>query len=137
MKSAFFSLLTGILFGLGLIISEMVNPKRVRGFLDISGYWDPTLLFVMLGALCVTTLGYRIVLSRGKPFFAMSFFVPKHRVVDRRLILGAILFGVGWGLSGLCPGPAIVGLSTFNIDILLFVIAMIVGMKTFQYIDKK
>ena len=133
MKSTLSSLLAGMLFGLGLIISEMVNPKRVQGFLDVGGHWDPTLLFVMAGALLVTSLGYRVILSRSKPFFEDAFFVPTNRIIDCRLILGAALFGAGWGLSGLCPGPAIVGLSTFNGDILLFVVAMIAGMKAFEY----
>ena len=134
MKGILSSLLAGMLFGLGLIVSEMVNPKRVQGFLDISGHWDPTLLFVMLGALVVTGIGYKMILSRSKPFFESAFSVPTNRTIDTRLIVGAALFGAGWGLSGLCPGPAIVGLSTVNSDILVFVVAMIVGMKTFEYV---
>ena len=134
MKSTLASLLAGMLFGLGLIVSEMVNPRRVQGFLDVSGDWDPTLLFVMAGALVVTGLGYKVILARSKPLFEDAFPLPTNRIIDFRLILGAALFGVGWGLSGLCPGPAIVDLSTFNVDVVVFVIAMIIGMKTFEYV---
>lgn len=134
MNSTLSALLAGAIFGLGLILSEMVNPKRVQGFLDITGNWDPTLLFVMGGALLVTGVGYKLIFARGKPLFAQTFAVPTKRMIDRRLIIGAILFGMGWGLSGLCPGPAIVGLSTFNTDVVIFVVAMIAGMKLFEAI---
>jgi len=126
--------IVGLLFGLGLIQSEMVNPARVLGFLDISRQWDPTLVFVMAGALLVTALGYRIVLSYEKPWLEAGFSVPSNRVIDARLLVGAALFGIGWGLVGLCPGPALVGLATLNTDIAIFVVAMIAGMKAFDYL---
>lgn len=137
MKSTLSAFAAGVLFGLGLIVSEMVNPRRVQGFLDISGNWDPTLVFVMAGALLMTGIGYRWVLRRSKPLFEASFSVPSNRMIDLRLIVGAILFGVGWGLSGLCPGPAIVGVTTFNPGVVIFIAAMIVGMKLFEKLDKK
>ena len=137
MKSTVSAFASGAIFGIGLIVSEMVNPRRVQGFLDISGNWDPTLVFVMAGALLVATIGYKFVLSRQKPLFESSFSIPTNRIIDARLIIGAILFGVGWGLSGLCPGPAIVSLATLNPNIVIFIVAMIVGMKLFETLDKK
>ena len=137
MRSLLSALVAGLIFGAGLILSEMVNPRRVQGFLDITGNWDPTLAFVMGGALLVTGIGYKLLFSRGKPFFEASFSVPTNRVIDAKLIIGAALFGVGWGLSGLCPGPAIVGASTFNQEILVFVAAMVAGMKGFELFERK
>jgi len=137
MKVTISAFLAGAIFGLGLIISEMVNPKRVQGFLDITGNWDPTLAFVMGGALLTTAIGYKVVFARGQPLYENSFSVPTNRKIDAPLIMGAILFGAGWGLSGLCPGPAIVGLSTFNIGIVAFILAMIVGMKIFEHVEIK
>jgi len=137
MKSILSALLAGLIFGIGLILSEMVNPRRVQGFLDVTGNWDPTLIFVMSGALLVTGIGYKIIFSRKKPLFSNSFYVPTNRAIDAKLIIGALLFGAGWGLSGLCPGPAIVGTSTFNKDILVFMAAMVVGMKAFEFVEKK
>ncbi len=129
MKSSLSALVAGIIFGLGLVLSEMVNPRRVRGFLDISGSWDPTLVFVMAGAVLVAAVGFKLVFSRGRPLFEDDFAVSSNRTIDARLIFGAVLFGVGWGIAGLCPGPAIVGLATLNTDIVIFVIAMMAGMK--------
>jgi uncharacterized membrane protein YedE/YeeE len=129
MKSAISAFIAGLIFGLGLILSEMVNPQRVRGFLDIAGNWDPTLVFVMGGAVLVTAIGFRLAFLRSKPWFSPAFSVPTNRIIDSRLVLGAVLFGIGWGIAGFCPGPAIVGLATLNTDILVFVLAMIVGMK--------
>lgn len=137
MKSTLSAFAAGLIFGVGLIISEMVNPKRVQGFLDIGGSWDPTLAFVMGGALLVTGVGYKVLFSRGKPIFETSFTLPTNRVIDAKLVVGAVLFGVGWGLSGLCPGPAIVGASTLNQDILVFLAALVVGMKAFELVEKK
>lgn len=129
MRTNLFSFASGLVFGLGLIISEMVNPARVLGFLDVTGVWDPTLAFVMAGAMVVTSVGYRWVLNRDKPIFATKFWLPQNRRIDTSLIGGAAIFGVGWGMAGLCPGPAIVGAATLNINVLLFCAAMIAGMK--------
>ena len=131
-KSTASALLAGLIFGGGLILSEMVNPARVLGFLDVSGRWDPTLAFVMGGALAVAGIGYRLAFLRGRPLFSGVFSVPANRVIDIRLVAGAVLFGIGWGLAGLCPGPAIVGLSTLNSDIIVFVLAMVAGIKLFE-----
>ena len=137
MKSTISAFVTGLIFGLGLILAEMVNPARVRGFLDVAGSWDPTLLFVMGGALLVAAVGYKFIFLRGHPLFATTFAVPTRREIDSRLLVGAALFGVGWGMSGLCPGPAIVGLATLDADIVIFMVAMMGGMKLLDYIEKQ
>lgn len=118
---------TGLLFGLGLTISEMINPARVLGFLDVAGPWDPTLAFVMAGALAATLPLFRFILRRPCPVLDRQFHLPTQSKIDRRLIFGAAVFGVGWGLSGFCPGPALAGLASGNPGVFLFVAAMIGG----------
>jgi uncharacterized protein len=121
-------LLTGLLFGAGLALSGMTDTSKVIGFLDIFGAWDPDLMWVMGGALAVTLLGTPLVLSRAKPVLAASFSLPLSTAVDRRLILGGALFGVGWGLWGYCPGPAVAALAYGEWSTMIFLGAMIVGM---------
>lgn len=118
---------TGLIFGLGLSISEMINPVRVIGFLDIAGRWDPTLIFVMGGALAITLPGYALILRRRRPLLDGEFYLPMKRAVDRPLILGAAIFGIGWGLGGFCPGPALAALASGSPAVFLFVLAMIAG----------
>ena len=101
------SLVCGLIFGLGLMISGMTDPTRVLGFLDVLGRWDPTLAFVMIGALAVTGVGFALFRRRGAPLLARAASWPTRHVVDRPLVIGALMFGTGWGLSGLCPGPAL------------------------------
>ena len=120
------ALIIGTIFGLGLAISQMVNPARVIGFLDVAGRWDPTLIFVMGGALLLTAPIFPVVL-RGKPFLAEQFSLPTKVDIDRPLLLGAIIFGVGWGLGGFCPGPALAALASGSPSVALFVVAMIAG----------
>ena len=122
------SLLAGLLFGAGLAISQMINPAKVLAFLDITGAWDPSLAFVMLGAVVVTALGYRFVLRQPKPLLDDSFSVPTRTDVDGRLVIGAAIFGVGWGLGGYCPGPAIASIGFGAMETVVFVIFMAVGM---------
>jgi uncharacterized protein len=129
--SAFVS---GLLFGLGLIVSQMVNPAKVLGFLDIFGAWDPSLALVMGGAVAVSALGYLIAKRRGVPVLAPRLEIPTRRDLDPRLIGGAALFGIGWGLVGLCPGPALVGLTFGLWPVFVFVAAMIVGMAVFRLV---
>jgi hypothetical protein len=126
--SLIFSLLAGIIFGAGLTLSDMVNPARVLNFLDVAGSWDPTLIFVMTGGLAVTTLGYGLIFRRGSPVFGDKFNLPTQRQIDLPLVGGAALFGVGWGLAGICPGPALADLVTLEPKVLLFGAAMPVGM---------
>ena len=125
--------LAGLIFGLGLTYSEMVNPARVIGFLDLAGSWDPTLAFVLIGALAVAIPGFQIGLRMRKPVCEQKFTLPSSNKVDGRLLSGAAIFGVGWGLAGLCPGPAIVGLGTLMPQVLGFVLAMIFGMLIYRF----
>lgn len=137
-KIALAALASGVLFGLGLAISEMMSPARVQGFLDIAGIWDPTLMLVMMGALAVTLPVFQLVQPRmDKPWFDLKFALPTRKDIDSPLIKGAILFGIGWGLVGLCPGPAVAGLSTLNPDVALFFMAMLAGMFIFQKLAEK
>jgi uncharacterized membrane protein YedE/YeeE len=122
------ALAAGLLFGLGLAISGMTNPDKVRDFLDVFGRWDPSLAVVMAGAVATTFVGYRFVLAREHPLFDARFHLSTRREVDRRLLGGAFLFGIGWGVGGYCPGPAIASLAFGSLDALLFVAAMLAGM---------
>lgn len=128
MKYLFSAMIAGFLFGLGLCLSGMIDPRRVLGFLDVFGKWDSSLLWVMLGALVVVIPVFRIILSREKPVFASQFEVYWRQDIDRSLIGGAVLFGVGWGMSGICPGPAMTALVSGRFDIAAFVVAMLIGM---------
>lgn len=123
-------LIAGLLFGSGLAISGMINPAKVLGFLDIAGNWDPALAFVMVGAVSVAAIGYRLVLRRDRPLFERAFAVPTRRDVDAPLLVGAAVFGLGWGLAGYCPGPALASLGFGNPETFAFVVAMIAGMLT-------
>ena len=122
------ALAAGVLFGAGLAVSDMVNPARVLGFLDVAGAWDPTLAFVMGGALAVTASTFWWILRRPRPVLAESFALPTARAVDARLLGGAALFGVGWGLVGFCPGPALAALPFAGWQGVLFALAMAAGM---------
>jgi uncharacterized membrane protein YedE/YeeE len=120
--------IAALIFGIGLVVSGMANPAKVLNFLDVAGSWDPSLAFVMAGALAVTAIGYRLVLARPKPVFAPDFQLPTRREIDARLLLGAAIFGIGWGLAGFCPGPALTSLGLGAPGTLAFVPAMLVGM---------
>lgn len=122
------ALVAGAVFGVGLAMSGMTDPRRVLGFLDVFGNFDPTLLFVLGGAVGTTALLFRPVLGRGQPLWAPSFQLPQGRRVDMRLLGGAAIFGVGWGIAGYCPGPALAGLGIGSIEALWFVPAMLAGM---------
>jgi len=121
------SLVSGIVFGLGLTISEMINPAKVLGFLDLFGNWDPSLMFVMIGALVVSSPMFHLIKKREKPIFAERFNYLNNKVIDNKLVIGSALFGAGWGLGGLCPGPAISSIALLNIYSVTFVISMFVG----------
>ena len=120
--------LSGLIMAIGLIVSGMVYPSKVIGFLDIFGHFDPTLLFVMIGALLVTGLGFWILRRASKPVLSDSFHVYKKENIDAPLIYGSIIFGIGWGLAGFCPGPAIVGVGIGTTKAVVFVGAMLLGM---------
>ncbi|MGM0535023.1 MAG: DUF6691 family protein [Pseudomonadota bacterium] len=119
--------IAGLLFGLGLGISGMTDPARVLGFLDIAGAWDPTLMFVLGGAVVTNFIGYRLVLKRAAPLFGERFHLPTRQDLDVRLIGGSALFGIGWGLSGYCPGPAFASLGGLTAPLVAMLLAMIVG----------
>lgn len=121
------SLISGIIFGLGLAISGMINPAKVIGFLDVTGNWDPSLAFVMGGAVAMTAVAFRLVLKRPAPLLGGGFHLPTRQDIDPRLVGGAVIFGAGWGLSGLCPGPAIASLAFLEPKIVLFVVALLAG----------
>ncbi len=118
----------GALFGAGLSISGMTDQNKVLGFLDLFGEWDPTLIFVMAGGVVVTFIGYSAIFKRKMPILSKAFMLPKTTVIDINLVLGSALFGIGWGLYGYCPGPAIASLAQLNWETFLFVFAMIGGM---------
>ncbi|HEX7666835.1 MAG TPA: YeeE/YedE family protein [Polyangiaceae bacterium] len=122
--AAFFA---GMIFSLGLCVSQMTDPHKVRGFLDVTGKWDPSLAFVMAGAVLVATLGFLRAKRAGKPAFAESFDLPEAKAIDAKLVIGAVLFGVGWGMSGWCPGPAIASLASPTIALGVFLAAMTVS----------
>ncbi|MEC8377676.1 YeeE/YedE family protein [Alteromonas macleodii] len=128
MRAIIASLICGLLFGFGLIVSGMSNPARVLNFLDFSANWDATLAFVMGGAILVAAPGMFWVRKRSKPLFANKFDIPTSKTIDAKLILGSAAFGIGWGISGFCLGPAVVAIASLQTDVLLFVGAMIVGM---------
>ena len=120
--------LVGLVFGLGLCLSGMTDPAKVLGFLDVLGAWDPSLAVVMAAALIVTRIGIAIVQRRGQPFLPGKCDWPTKTKIDPPLVFGSMLFGVGWGLVGLCPGPALVNLATLSPQVLVFVVAMLTGM---------
>jgi uncharacterized protein len=127
MMQKLFVLISGLLFGAGLTISGMVNPAKILNFLDLTGQFDPTLIFVMGAGLIVTTIGYQLFFKRGKPFFESQFHLPTETGIDAKLVGGAALFGIGWGISGFCPGPAIASLVFGYQQSFIFVASMIVG----------
>ena len=129
MRDTLAGLLCGFIFGFGLLISGMMQPTKVLGFLDLfGGAWDPSLAVVMAAALAVAAAGYALARRRGQPLFAAQSLWPTARQVDGPLVTGAVLFGIGWGLVGLCPGPAIENLATGSVRVLVFVVAMVAGM---------
>lgn len=129
------ALLAGIIFGAGLVVSGMTNPHKVQAFLTLNSQWDMSLIFVMGSALIVASIGYALSNRRSAPLFATDFHAPSTTVIDKPLIIGAILFGVGWALSGYCPGPAIVGAFVLDARALAFLLAYLAGVIVFQLIS--
>lgn len=135
-KFSLAALASGALFGIGLAMSGMTDPLRVLGFLDLFGDFDPTLLFVLGGAVATTTLLFRFVLRRGSPVLASTFHLSNLRHIDAKLVGGAALFGVGWGIAGYCPGPALAGLGVGSVEALWFVPAMIAGILLHRLVNR-
>ncbi len=123
---------SGLVFGLGLVVAGMTQPAKVVGFLDFTGNWDPSLAFVMVGAILVHWLLYRFILHWPSPIFASSFGIPKRRDIDKRLVTGSAVFGLGWGLAGYCPGPGLVSLGSLGAKSFVFVATMLTGMLLFS-----
>lgn len=129
--------LTGLVFGLGLIVSGMVEPAKVQGFLDLAGAWDPSLALVMAGAIAVGLPAFALAVRRRESFLGLQMQLPKSNLVDRRLVGGSLLFGIGWGLAGLCPGPALVVAGSGDPKALAFVAAMVAGMAVFELLERR
>jgi uncharacterized membrane protein YedE/YeeE len=133
----FTAFLAGLIFGLGLIVSGMADPAKVLGFLDLGGAWDPSLAFVMAGAVAVSALGFSLAMTRASSVLGAAIKLPTARDIDRRLLGGSMLFGIGWGVAGFCPGPALVAAGMGEIKALVFVGAMLVGMRIFEWIEQQ
>jgi uncharacterized membrane protein YedE/YeeE len=131
------ALLAGLLFGLGLILSGMVNPAKVLGFLDLAGPWDPSLALVMLGAIAVAFPAFQLARRRERAWLGAPMQLPTKRRLDRRLVLGSLLFGIGWGLAGFCPGPALTLLLSGRAQVLLFVAFLLLGMALFELLERR
>jgi uncharacterized membrane protein YedE/YeeE len=131
------SLLAGLVFGLGLIISGMANPAKVLGFLDLTGTWDPSLAFVMGGAIAVGVVAFALAGRRSASLLGTEMRLPSARHIDRRLVAGSVLFGIGWGIAGICPGPGLVSLGMGEIKALVFVAAMLAGMGVFELFERR
>jgi uncharacterized protein len=131
------SLLSGLVFGLGLIVSGMANPAKVLGFLDLGGAWDPSLAFVMAGAVGVGLIAFAVARGRTRSFLGAAMHLPSSRDIDRRLVIGSVLFGIGWGVAGFCPGPGLVALGMGEVKALVFVVAMLLGMGIFEVRERR
>jgi uncharacterized protein len=131
------SLLAGLVFGLGLIVSGMANPAKVLGFLDIAGSWDPSLAFVMGGAIGVGMVAFFVARQRTVSFIGAEMKLPSARHIDSRLVIGSVLFGIGWGIGGFCPGPGLVAVGMGEVKALVFVAAMLVGMGAFEVFERR
>ena len=136
-RSLLVALFSGLVFGVGLALAGMLNPSKVTGFLDIFGLWDPSLAFVMAGGIAVNAMGYFLFVRGGKPLFASSFKLPETVHIDRSLLMGSALFGVGWGLAGLCPGPVVSSLLLNPFDMIIFVLIMCAGLKAGAVLKQK
>jgi uncharacterized membrane protein YedE/YeeE len=130
------ALLAGLIFGVGLIVSGMANPAKVLGFLDLFGNWDPSLALVMVGAIAVAAVAFAVAGRRQTTLLGTPMRLPATRIVDRRLVAGSLLFGVGWGLAGLCPGPALVGLGAGYAKAGVFTLSMVLGMLVFELAER-
>lgn len=137
MKDRIAAFAVGLLFGLGLIVAGMTDPSKVLGFLDLSGAWDPSLAFVMGGAILVGLGAFALAGRRTRSFLGGAMQLPSSTAIDRRLVIGSLLFGAGWGLAGFCPGPAIVSLGAGQSKAALFVLAMVAGMAIFEWAEHR
>ncbi|MFI4904304.1 MAG: DUF6691 family protein, partial [Burkholderiales bacterium] len=132
---ALMSFVAGIVFGVGLVVSRMANPAKVIGFLDLAGRWDPSLAFVMAGAVAVGAIAFAVAGRRQRSLLGATMRLPASRVIDRRLLAGSAIFGVGWGIAGFCPGPGLVALGMGEPKAVVFVAAMLAGMGVFELLE--
>lgn len=132
-----FALFSGLIFGIGLILAGMANPAKVLAFLDLAGLWDPSLGLVMGGAIAVGLIAFTVAKKRTKSFLGLPMNLPTSRIIDKRLIIGSLIFGIGWGLVGICPAPAFVLLGTGSLKGIVFLVAMLIGMAIFEYFDTR
>ncbi len=137
MKKSIIAFTVGFIFALGLGLSGMTNPNKVIGFLDLFGNFDPSLIFVMVGAIAIHFIAYKIIRKRSTPLFETQWLVPTKKDITPALVFGSFLFGIGWALGGFCPGPALTSLGSFQVRPAIFIISMIAGMLIFKAIDKK
>jgi uncharacterized membrane protein YedE/YeeE len=137
MKTNLIALLSGMLFGVGLSLSHMINPNKVLNFLDISGRFDPSLLFVMVGALSVAMLSFKWIRQLPTPLFGENFQLSKKTLIDKPLLLGGVIFGIGWGMTGYCPGPAVAGLGLFSIESVVMVVAICAGLFAYNVLFER
>jgi uncharacterized membrane protein YedE/YeeE len=137
LKSRISEFVVGLVFGLGLILAGMTDPGKVIGFLDLAGPWDPSLAFVMGGAIAVAVAAFALARKRTQNFLGGAMHLPTRSDIDQRLIVGSLVFGAGWGIAGFCPGPAIVSLAAGQPEALLFVVAMLVGMAIFEILERR
>ena len=133
MKRILAALVSGAIFGFGLSLSQMTNPNKVLGFLDIAGSWDPSLAFVIMGALAVAFIAFRWILKRPRPMFDEQFHVARKTLIDKPFLFGAMIFGIGWGMSGYCPGPAVAGLGLGNPESFVMVVSIYLGFLAQRY----
>lgn len=137
MKFSLAALLSGLIFGLGLILSGMANPEKVLGFLDLAGLWDPSLAFVMGGAILVGLVAFTIARKRTLSFLGFDMKLPASTHIDSRLVVGSLMFGIGWGIAGFCPGPGLVALGAGELKAVVFVSSMVAGMGIYGWIERK
>jgi uncharacterized protein len=135
--AVFTSLLAGLVFGLGLILSGMADPAKVLGFLDLAGSWDPSLALVMLGAIAVGLVAFTVAKQKTKSLLGSELKLPTARHIDRRLVVGSLLFGTGWGIAGFCPGPALAALGMGELKAAVFVAAMLLGMGIYELLERR
>ena len=134
---AFTAFIAGLVFGLGLVVSGMANPAKVLGFLDVTGAWDPSLALVMVGSIAVGSIGFALASRRSVSLLGAPMRLPDTRRIDRRLVIGSLLFGVGWGIAGICPGPVLVALGMGYVKALVFVAAMLAGMGAYEVLERR
>ena len=137
MKNAVAALVVGFIFAIGLGLSGMTQPQKVIGFLDLFGQWDPSLIFVMVGAILVHFVTYKIIRKKNSPLLSSQWHIPTKKEITPALLMGSFIFGIGWALGGFCPGPAITSIASFDKIPVIFVVSMLLGMFIFKLVDKK